>query len=54
MEYTSAKCSVQVENELRETFSRLEHAATEATSEISGEIDDLDGEFGNIKQQTHP
>jgi len=40
--YTSSKCSQQVENELRETFTRLELAANEVTTDIEDNISDLD------------
>ena len=45
VEYTSSKCSSQVENELRETFARLEFTANEVTQDIDGEITHLDGKL---------
>ena len=43
MEYTSSKCSTQVENELKDTFARLEFTAKEVTDDIDDKIQLLDG-----------
>ena len=43
VEYTSSKCSSQVENELKETFARLEFTANEVTNDIDDQIQGLDG-----------
>ena len=45
VEYTSSKCSSQVENELKETFARLEFTANEVTNDIDDQIQLLDGKF---------
>ena len=43
VEYTSSKCSTQVENELKDTFARLEFTAKEVTDDIDDKIQLLDG-----------
>ena len=43
VEYTSSKCSAQVENELKDTFARLEFTAKEVTHDIDDKIQLLDG-----------
>jgi len=42
VEYTSSKCSTQVENELKDTFARLEFTAKEVTDDIDDKIQLLD------------
>lgn len=42
VEYTSSKCSSQVETELKDTFTRLELTAKEVTGDIVGNIDILE------------
>ena len=49
VEYTSSKCSTQVENELKDTFARLEFTAKEVTDDIDDKIQLLDG-IKNLKK----